>query len=441
MKLKTKKMYDFTYANSLKKDSIKYLTEYFHNNIDKNSIKSKFDNISGKTGQYFVQDYLFQKRTKRSNRILMPFSHVLSNNLTYDMLESFSNGVTIEFVNNEFFDQLKLPEENQNEVFRILKNKLGSDDDVSAIISIRSTGFSSSAEQRNAYANLIDFMHNNYNIDPVNPNLKEYLVQRKSKNIIKYTGIKNDKWTGFIYCSIKGGQQDTLHLHQKYKINSEDVQLFNPSVEYADEVVSVDVTLVLIYFALHSIHHDKKIKELNSEIDELKLLLNKNNDVDMDKTNREIADKNNYVMQLKEHKKKFSYVKNNIATYLATREYNKINLLYYAQNHMSLKISPGYLTDPIQVLPIKIEDFVIRTICNDSVDLTHQTSVSKNSYVWDDKHKIILSAASPINLFWSKHLSNMMQQDYSLEEYIEHQKHIVTLWEKIEVYSNSDNKK
>lgn len=441
MECDTIKSFDLSYANSLQNESIKYLSEYFYNDIDKNSVISKFKNISGKTGQYFVQDYLFQKRTKRSNRILMPFSHIVSNDLTYEMLKSFNNGVAIEFVNNEFFDQLNLPEEKQNEVFKILKNKLGSDDDVSAIISIRSTGFSSSVDQREAFANLIDFMHNNYNTDPLNPNLKEYLVQRKPESIIKYSGIKNDKWTGFIYCSIKGGQQDTLQLHQKYKINSKDVQLFNPSVEYADDIVSADITIVLIYFALHSIHHDEKIKELNSEINQLKSLLIKNNNVDAAKINNEIADKENYILQLKEHKQKFSDLKKRIATYLATREYNKINLLNYVNSHMSLKISPGYLIDPIQILPIKIEDFAIKTVCNDSVDITHQTSVSKNSYVWDDKHKIILSAASPINLFWSKHLSNMMQQDYSLEEYIEHQKYIVSAWETMPVYGESNNKK
>lgn len=342
-------------------------------------------------------------------------------------------------MNNQFFDQLKLSKNNQNDVFKILKNKLGSDEDVSAIISIRSTGASSSVIQRQAYSNLIDFMSKNYNVDSKNPNLKEYLVQRKSPDIIKYSGIKNDKWKGFIYCCIKGGQQDTLNLHEKYKISSKEVQLFNPSVEYANEIVSTDITIILIYFALFSIHHDKKINELKSEINQLEAFLKENQNADeINEAKKEIKNKKEYIEKLKVHASKLSKIKSDVKDYLSTRSYNNSNLLKYAKNHMSLKNKPGFLTDPIQMNDINIENFAIKTVCNDSVDITHEISVSKNNYIWDEENKILLTAASPLNLFWSKHLSNMMQQDYSLKEYINFQKGIVEAWEQIPDYGESD---
>lgn len=431
--------YSLIEAKSLQSIAINYLCDYFFEPVDKNSIRSKFTNISGKTGRYFVQDYLFQKRTKRANRVLMPFEHVMHNSLSYRMLNSFDNGITIEFVNNEFFDQLKNPIDTQNEVFKLLKNKLGSDDNVSAIISIRSTGFSSSVEQREAYANLIDYMHKYYNLNTVNPDLKEYLVQRKTPDVIAYSGEKNDKWKGFIYCCIKGGQQDTLNLHEKYNIPSTDVQLFNPSVEYANERVSVDITMILIYFALFSIHHDKKINQLKSEINKLENLIDKShNNKNLIDVIKEIENKNKYIKQLKTHSEKLPDIKLKIKNYLSTRTYTDKNLLSYASNHLSLKINPGFLTDPLQMRTIEIEDFAIKTVCNESVDITHQTSVSKRKYIWDEENKILLTAASPLNLFWSKHLSNMMQQDYSLEEYIEFQKGVVEAWDKMTLYEVSE---
>lgn len=437
MKASQSEKYSLAEAKSLQSIAINYLCDYFFEPVDKNSIRSKFTNISGKTGRYFVQDYLFQKRTKRANRVLMPFEHVTHNSLSYRMLNSFDNGITVEFVNNDFFDQLKEPIDNQNEVFKLLKNKLGSDDNVSAIISIRSTGFSSSVEQREAYSNLIDFMHKYYNLDPINPDLKEYLVQRKTPDVIAYSGEKNDKWKGFIYCCIKGGQQDTLNLHEKYNIPSTNVQLFNPSVEYANERVSVDITMVLIYFALFSIHHDRKIKQLKSEIDKLQNLINNShNDKNLSEANKEIENKNKYIEQLKAHSENLPKIRLKIKNYLFTRTYDNKNLLSYVTNHLSLKITPGFLTDPVQMRTIDIEDFAIKTVCNESVDITHQTSVSKKQYIWDEENEILLTAASPLNLFWSKHLSNMMQQDYSLEEYIEVQKGIVKEWDKMNLYGN-----
>ncbi|MCB6939966.1 hypothetical protein, partial [Agathobacter rectalis] len=46
-------------------------------------------------------------------------------------------------------------------------------------------------------------------------------------------------------------------------------------------------------------------------------------------------------------------------------------------------------------------------------------------FYWDKCKNTLLSPARPTNVFWSKHLSNMMQQNFSLEEYFEHQEKII----------------
>ena len=47
----------------------------------------------------------------------------------------------------------------------------------------------------------------------------------------------------------------------------------------------------------------------------------------------------------------------------------------------------------------------------------------------DEDLEVLLTAARPTNLFWSKHLSNMMQQDFSLKEYFIHQREIIAKWD------------
>ena len=82
------------------------------------------------------------------------------------------------------------------------------------------------------------------------------------------------------------------------------------------------------------------------------------------------------------------------------------------------------LIDPIQVEPIWIEDFALKGRDENALDLTHQISVKKHSYKFDSHLNVLLSPARPTNIFWSKHLSNMMQQDFSLKEYFMHQREI-----------------
>lgn len=370
-------------GNQLKNLGINHLKSYFSSDRDKKLIQQKFTNISGKTGQYSVPDTLYQKRTPRKNRILIPFEHVHSieestDVITYEQLNTFEGGVAVEFVNNDFFSQLELPEEEQSEVFKILKDKLGSDDNVSAVITIRSTGDASSQIQRESLLKL-----NTY-LEERNLNLVDALIKRKEG--MKYKGQGNEQWEGFVYYSIRGGQQDATDSHIECDIESNNVQLFNPSVEYAGEQASLDITLVLIYFALYSVQIDKRDTVWNSLVS--------------------------------------SYLE-----YFNTRIYDGKNLKDYVTNHISLKLEENKLTDPIQVSPIYIEDFAISIRTEDSLDITHQSSVNRRNYTWDEDNKILLTPARPTNLFWSKHLSNMMQQDFSLKEYFIHQREIMRKWD------------
>lgn len=357
----------------------------------KKSMKEKFNNISGKTGQYSVPDTLFQKRTPRSNRVLIPFTDVVNSKLTYEQLKTIRGGVAVEFVNNDYFNQLALPECKQNDVFKKLKNKLGTDEIVSAVIVIRSNqGSSSSAEQRKSLQNLLDKFGE---ID------ESMLIKRKDD--VEYSGKGNDVWSGFIYYNISGGNQDVKDSHKENRIDSKKVQLFNPAIEYAGENISLDITLTLIYFALHSIEKNMRNQIWTSYIGEC-----------------------------------LSYF--NTRSY-KTLEGRRVCLSDYVRTHVSLNIEEDILYDPIQVKKINISDFTLSSRLEDSLDITHQSSVKQAKYIYDEllinekNIGCILSPANPVNLFWSKHLSNMMQQDYSLKEYFNNQRNIIKRWDRFDV--------
>ena len=340
--------------DNLRNIAIDYLASFGNKDESKN-IKTKFMNISGKTGKYNVPKELFLKRVHRCNRALIPYRVVMENKLTESMLNSFENGITVEFVNNDYFDA------HNDELTDLLKRKLGSDENVSSIITIKSEGDSSSNVQRDAYYKLKDKLGE----QGINNNL----IKKRDT----YKGSKgNHVWEGYIYYSIKGGQQDTFQSHSK------ELTIFNPAVEYASSKVSLHIDYTMIYFALYSIPED--------------------------------SERNNMI--------------NAIAQELKNAEYDRGNLLDYCNNHPSLTLKKNQLMDPIQAKEINIIDFAL-TSGDDSLDITHNESVNKEKFVYDTKMQTILSPANPMNLFLSKHLSNMMQQNFSLEEFFALQEDIV----------------
>jgi len=370
-------------AKQLKENGINHLQSYFDNSDDKEAVKTKFNNISGKTARGDVENTLFQQRTSRSNRVLIKFQDVLDYNLTYEQLNTFEGGVAVEFLNNEYLDNYTKPEKEQPEIFKRLKNKRGSDDNVSAIVVIRGVGLSESQTQQKALDDFRTYLQEKED------KYEDAILIKRRKNI-KYSGKGNSCWEGYLYYNIKGGDQESKDSHEQYGVSAKKVQLFNPSEEYAGTDVSSDITLVLLYFAFHSVPTEKRNDEWYMLVDMYK-------------------------------------------PYLAGRVYDTGNLVDYVSKHISMNIEKDVLYDPIQHEKIYIEDFALKNRNNqdekvNALDITHQISIKKCGYIFDSTQGVLLTPARPYNLFWSKHLSNMMQQHYSLKEYFDRQREIVEKW-------------
>ena len=168
-----------------------------------------------------------------------------------------------------------------------------------------------------------------------------------------------------------------------------EMTLFNPACEYACADVCEDINLVMSYYAIVSIDE----KEL------------KNND---EEKYRE------YIFLIEELEKMLKTIEYDHSKY-------KGNLLDYVKKQYSVSFVPGQLTDPIQLKRITIDKFDISTRTEDSVDFTHEEAVIFETYYWDKVKKCVLSPARPTNVFWSYHLSNMMQQNYNLDDYFKYE--------------------
>ena len=323
-------------------------------NLD-SRILEKFNNINGKTGQYDVPDVLFQKRTNRSNRVLLRWKTILQNKITFNQLETFFGGVCVEFVNEDYFSS----ENQKNQLFKYLLNKIGSDEKISAILSFRNEDGDSGATISREH--LTKFFSE--------PNAFYSPIKRKLNT--KYSGKgDNSVWEGNLFYSIKGGLQESFESHSEIVAPT----LFNPAVEYANEKVCFDIDITMSYFALHC------FDLLQMEIPNLE------------------------------------GIKNEIENYLNSVVYDGGNLFDYCKNHHSLKWGDGYLVDPIQLKRMSIMDFKTSGLEDSSV-VCHNEAANKNIFYFDSINKFILTPARPNNFFWSKHLSNMMQQNYNLDEY------------------------
>lgn len=357
----------------LKRQAFNYLGQFGEN------MSAKFTNICGKTGQYDVPSELFQKRTPRKNRVLISWSAVRKNNFTIEQLNTFEGGVVVNFINNDLFDK----ENQNNELFNVLKNRIGSNENVSAIISIKTeAGSSSSSIQRAAFKQLINNTKINYNGSIITINGNNY-TKYALKQVISGKGQGNETWSGFLYISIKGGQQDTIETH-----SGQQLTLFNPACEYASSKVCTDIDLVMSYYALKCID-DEQLRRVGAS------------------------------------KIKLSTLIDSIEKALASTTYDSPaytgNLLDYVKHQYSIALIPGSLTDPIQIKPITIDKFNIRERKEDSIDFTHEEAVIYEKYYWDSKNNCILSPARPTNVFWSYHLSNMMQQNFNLDDYFKYE--------------------
>jgi hypothetical protein len=319
-------------------------------------ILEKFKNLNGKTGQYDVPDVLFQKRTSRSNRVLLRWKIIEQNNITIEHLKTFFGGVCVEFVNEDLFTI----KNRENELFNYLISKIGSDEKISAMVSFRNEdGDSGATISRENYSYFVSEPRSDYSP-----------IKRKYKK----TPGKGDNsvWEGNLFYSIRGGSQESFESH----LDLDDPMLFNPAVEYANEKVCLDIDITMSYFALHCFDFPR------NEIGNFDDLLRK------------------------------------IEAFLKTSVYYDGNLLDYCKNHYSLSLGNGFLVDPIQLNQMSISDFKTSGLENSSV-VCHNEAANKNIFYFDNIQNFILTPARPTNFFWSKHLSNMMQQNYNLDEYFD----------------------
>lgn len=333
----------------------------FWNELDP-KIKEKFSNLCGKTGQGSVPSCLFQKRTSRTNRVLLPLKTMFNNNITFKQLDTFYGGVCVEFVNNDIFNQDYCLDED----FIQIMERIGSNDKISAMLSFRTEdGDPGAAVPRDSYEKFRQ-MHNETTFN-------ETFKPIKRNPSVDYCGKgDNSVWEGNIYYSIKGGLQTSIESHNDLP----DQLLFNPATDYANEQVCLDIEITMSFFALHC--------------------------YDINQTDKD-------VMFLKDVSK----------AYLELRNYDEGNLYAYCMDHPSLKYGNGKLIDAIQLTPISIFNFKDQGVEVEKRSVvSHDEAANQDKFYFDTIQNCILSPARPINLSWSTHLSNMMQQNFALDEYI-----------------------
>ena len=359
---------DFNNLKAVKTESRQVLKGIASENA-KQRIETKFRNINGKTSKGSVPDELFQNRTSRWNRCLISWSTVKANSITFAQLETFSGGVVVEIVNGDYFE-----ESNFNDpLFVELIARVGSNEKVSAILSFRNADKKASpVEARAAFQKF----------SLIEPDWQSNLLKQTRSNVKSDSvGIGNEKWGGKYFVRIAGGDQNSITPQE-----SERLALFNPANEYLDEEAGLDLDLVMLYFALHAVPSG-------------------------DAGSKQLLDRDNALEKLR--------------TALSQRLYDQGDLLTYCDTHESLVLDGKVLMDPIQLIPIKVDQFGIEGREAESIDFTHNQAVEKDIFIWDDNQSKLLSPARANNVFWSTHLSNMMQQHFTLEEFYKFQQEIV----------------
>ena len=334
-------------------------------------IEEKFKNINGKTNPVAVPKKLYPDRTHRRNRALISWKTVKKNKLTISQLNTFKNGICVEFINDDILNDIS----ELDETYKELKNRIGSDENVSSIITFRvEDGDPGATVARESFKKF----------ESLESGIELKKIERVSKKIhvdagyARFPGQKNEFWKGNAYYDISGGKQkkDSIKSH-----TSEDkLNLFNSANEYANDVVCNDLYITLFYFFIHCHDIDQK---LNDKLED------------------------------------FTNIKQECEDYLRTRDYDENNLYEYCITNPCLTYNKGILTDPIEVKKISVDDFKEQnTKKPEHIALCHNESADKQIIKFDKINGCIVSAARPTNMFWMYHTSNMLQQNHILEEYI-----------------------
>lgn len=378
-------------------------------------VLQKVINIEQKTSPYDVPKELFQQRTPRTARVLISLSTVIENKLTIKDLEYFEAGVVVEFVNDDYLKYLK--DESRDQVVDDLLKRLGSDEKVSSMISFRSIdGKSSGAVPEQSYRKFLEYWKKHPilvkgneiylefdNEDKEKPKFEKYRIIRKSRQVDDETNSEkisngNDKWKGFLYVSVKGGKKESICSHSLTGEDKKRSYLFNPAREYANEEVCKDILLVLLFLIMHSF--DLEDREENSE------LLKEIEDQLIKTTYKENED----TFTLFEYcKEKLNCIKDDDLVDPLTKE--KIKFKYFAYNIGETE------TLNLGEIDGNGRDFEVDWDC--SIDVAHREAAKFQKFYVDDIRKTILTAARPTNLFWAFHTSNMIQQNFTMEELLD----------------------
>lgn len=375
-------------------------------------IYEKVKNIEQKTGRYDVPTELFQQRTSRTGRVLISLSTVMANKLTIKDLEYFEGGVVVEFVNDDYLNFLE--KRSESSVASELLNRIGSDDKVSSMISFRGIdGKSSGALPKRSYEAFLEYWQSNpilvkgSNIQPeFETEDKDKLKFENYRIIRKDDGTNNinngnDKWKGFLYVSVKGGDKETISSHSLDKKDKKRCYLFNPAREYANEEVCNDILLVLLYLIMHSF--DLEDREENSEL--LKEIEDQLKETEY-KENEDTFTLFDYC------KEKLNCIKDDDLVDPLTKE--SIKFQYFAYN---IGKTETLNLGTIDLGTIDERDVEVDWDC--SIDVAHREAAKFQKFYVDDIRKTILTAARPTNLFWAFHTSNMIQQNFTMEELLD----------------------
>ena len=371
-------------------------------------VGTKVKNTIDKTSPYDVPKELFQQRTPRTGRVLISIKTVIDSNLTIDELNYFRGGVVVEFVNDDYV-KYSTNDENSVVVKELLK-RIGSDENVSSMISFRSTdGKSSGANAKKSYEEFLNYWRenpikvNNLDVEPQfddasNLDLNLYRIIRKD-NIEDEDSVffGNEKWTGFLFVSIKGGNKKTISSHTFRKEENNKGYLFNPAREYANGEVCQEILLVLLYFVLHSFDESFK-DEQRSLINEIREVLS------------EISyEENGKTMTLEEYCINISgcIVDDKLVDPLTKEKINYLDFSYELGQIANISIGDSYEIG-----------------WDRSMDVSHNESAKFQKFYVNTNLNRILTAARPTNLFWSFHTSNMMQQNFTIDQLLEVIRHL-----------------
>ena len=249
----------------------------------------------------------------------------------------------------------------RNELEEHLLNNIGGNGIVSCFICMtKEDGYSGSSDLRVQY--------------------KRFEEEKKLKNWtpIKRTGDGknvnkgNDKWSGHYYYKISGGQQDSILSHP----DKEDQMFTTYKGFMSTKKVINDVKACLIYSLLHCY-------DMCDVIPAEQLVKHKQN--------------------LEEYLKRTNYMGK--SCYELTRALGTIK--------------NGQLYSPINCERLSVKMFETEKMIN----ISHNEAVCKNKIYFCENNQVMLSDYRPGNLFWDTHLSNMQQQDFTIEEYwIDHDK-------------------